>query len=371
MSVVVYQSRFDVPRPPTLPVPQGWEWGPQPEPLKQPRFAAAAMVATGLSLILPAPNAAAARQPLGFEPAPQALAQYGPRESAPAGLVAATGLSLVPAAPPVNAAPAGWSVNVPELPAFRRYQALPELSGRIDPAPVVAAAQPPAGWSVALPELPQFKRVIGALAGADLPAQRILAAAPSGWTIVLHELPAFRRYQALPELSLRLDPAGQFQPYGWSVCVPELPQPRLAPAAMAAAGATLVPQVVLRPLATGWSVALPELPAFRRYQALPELSGRLDPPPPLAGPAVIWGWPELPATPRGRAGGNAAAVFDPLWISPGLTPLTGPACAAASDAALYAASLGAANFAAAPGDVALFAVNTSEIGCAVKGGGCA
>jgi nitrogen fixation protein len=93
-------------------------------------------------------------------------------------------------------------------------------------------------------------------------------------------------------------------PYGWSVNVPELPQPRLSNAAQSATGVSLPPEQVLRPFPYGWSIAIPDLPQFKRVQALPELSGRIDKAP--IPPPFINGWsiaiPDLPQFKRTLSG---------------------------------------------------------------------
>jgi hypothetical protein len=90
----------------------------------------------------PAPITAA---PSGWTIEPP-LHTYAPRRSAPAGLFAATGLSLPPE--PVVRPPFGWTVALPDLPAFRRYQAMPESTGRIDrPVPELRRCGPGGGRS--------------------------------------------------------------------------------------------------------------------------------------------------------------------------------------------------------------------------------
>jgi nitrogen fixation protein len=196
---------------------------------------------------------------------------------------------------PTQAFPWGWSVVLPDLPAARRFQALPEYTARIDfvtpTTTVVWGWQGDQSTAVA-PRHPSF-------AGPDLPFSTTSVAV--GWDVVLPDLPAFRRNQALPEATGRIDQASGLASasiLGWLAELPALrasPPPRVG----VLVGPALAPQTVTS-VAVGWSIVLPDLRPARRFQALPEATGRID----QATPPVTWGWQadaSLPAPRRPRA----------------------------------------------------------------------
>ncbi len=234
---------------------------------------------------------------------------------------------------PDEAAATGWNVVLPDLPQFRRKQALPDQpSGLERPGSLPAAVN----WTVEPPITLRRPTVLaGALAGATLASQAITQAAQTGWNVVVPDLPQFRRKQAVPELAARIDQPAELTTRGWSIVQPDLPQfrrkqalpettsridqpsgldsarslgwiaelPHLTRGTFRGgilAGAVLAPQDITQPAQTGWDIVVPDLPAFRRKQALPELAGRLDQPTDL-----VTGWsvvePDLPQFRRKQA----------------------------------------------------------------------
>jgi hypothetical protein len=241
-----------------------------------------------------APLVTTAPSPWGWSLPPPAPTQA---RLSPAAM-AATGGILPPEQIP-QTAPWGWSICLPDLPAFRRYQALPESTVRLDPQP--AAAPPAILWPMVLPDLParpnRLSFLVDQAALYSPPAPP--AALPTGWSIVLPDLPAFRRKQALPESAGRLDQPQQALPTGWTVTLPDLPARKIRASIPDVDQAALYnPPAAPAALPTGWSIVQPDLPAFRRFQAFPELSGRIDQPPPPPAPFPV-GWsivlPDLPA----------------------------------------------------------------------------
>jgi hypothetical protein len=215
----------------------------------------------------------------------------------------------------------GWDVVTPDLPQFKRVQALPESAGRIDqPATLQSATS--LGWLAELPALRASPPPrAGVLVGPALAPQTVTSVAV-GWSIVLPDLRSARRYQALPEATGRIDQAtppvtwgwqvdaflpaprrlqaqpegvftplgGETFPSGWSIVTPELR--RAQPPSFA--GGELPAQTIITAAQTGWSIVLPDLPAGRRYQALPEGQGRLDQPVTIVGVVFAEGWQILP-----------------------------------------------------------------------------
>lgn len=254
----------------------------------------------------------------------------------------------------------GWSVELPEFPQFKRKQALPEAVGH-QPSAIASAIG--LGWVCELPLARRFPPRV--LAGADLAPQTVN---PSqyGWSVTTNDLPQFRRKQALPESASRLDQPQQLA-VGYSIVLPSLPQfqrrqafpeltgrldpvsaiqaqslgwvaelPHLARGTYRGgilAGALLAPQVIIQPAQTGWDIVLPDLPQFRRKQALPETTARIDPPSGLDSLGWAAVTPDLPATRRrtlpetvGRAERAGAEVS---WGWQLDTPLRAPARRAA------------------------------------------
>ncbi len=234
---------------------------------------------------------------------------------------------------PAEAAATGWNVALPDLPQFRRKQALPDQpSGLERPGSLPAAVN----WTVEPPLTHRRPTVLaGALAGATLAPQAITQAAQTGWNVVVPDLPQFRRKQALPELAGRIDQPAELATRGWNIVQPDLPQfkrkqalpettaridqpsgldsarslgwiaelPHITRGTFRGgilAGAVLAPQDITQPAQTGWDIVLPDLPAFRRKHALPEFAGRIDQPQQLAvGHSIVL--PDLPAFRRKSA----------------------------------------------------------------------
>jgi nitrogen fixation protein len=246
---------------------------------------------------------AAIQQPLGFEPSPQPTLLKQPRFLAAA--MVATGLSLSPQ-PIVQPLVNGWSVSPPDFPAFRRFQ-VPVHAGAT--SPIAATVQPLFGWTNAdmLLKRPTWApEALGQIIGFGSFAPTF----PWGWVAALPELPQPKLSNAAQVATgLTLPPQPIIRPLvnGWSIALPDLPQPKLSKAAQVATGLTLPPQPIIRPLVNGWSIALPDLPVFRRFFPMPEWTGRIDPPP--IPPAFPYGWtvnvPELPQFKRTVSGATA------------------------------------------------------------------
>ena len=240
----------------------------------------AAMISAGPLLTPGVIGPSAAREPLGFETSPQALTNVGWRQNSPAAMSAAGPLLASQAV--IQSFPYGSTVVVPDLPQFKRNIALPEWAGRIDKPIQAIVPQFPNGWDVVSLEPPQPKLALAAqVASGLLLTPGMIGPSAARETLGFETSPqATTNVGWRPSSRASMAAAGPLLtpqtilrsfPYGSTVVVPDLPQPRFSSAAMAAAGLLLVPRPVLRSLVNGWSIALHDLQQTsvrRRFKTL-------------------------------------------------------------------------------------------------------
>jgi hypothetical protein len=204
MTVLVYQSRFDVPMPPAaVQAPALGVPGFNDPPLRPPAsLNAAGMLAAGPALAAPRPSDAQVWRVRGWEVQDPQPPRRMPERAA--GLV---GGDPGNEAPLFAFRPVGWEVQAVQPPAFQRRQLFPELTWRLDPPALVAV---PLNWGFEIAPPPTVRpvqyRAAAWLPGPGVVEAPLFAFRPVGWEVQAVQPPAFQRRQLFPELTWRLDP---------------------------------------------------------------------------------------------------------------------------------------------------------------------
>jgi phage tail protein X len=228
------------------------------------------------------------------------------------------------AAPP--AAPTGWSITLPDLPAFRRKKALPERTGRPDPPPAFVASTILWGWHPDQPVTKAFRRYLLPTRISIQTPVPLPPIPPMGWTV---ELPRLRQ-RPVADLGAILLGTPLTAPPLFRAITPVLRSvnlravpPTFARAAMATTGSSLVWLPTVPAVPTGWSIVLPDLKAARHFQALPEFTGRIA----FAAPVITAPFPYFTVEPPLLHKLNltlsaiaAGSTFSPVPIIPMLLP---------------------------------------------------